>query len=284
MTDQLWQNKSLGFLGAGNMAFGILSGVLKANLIPASRIYAADIVEVCRQNFAKYGTHTFESGVEVVKSSDVIIIAVKPQQAAELLSGMKQTLIEKKPLLISIMAGKTTEWIKEQIGVPGLRVVRVMPNLALTIGEGVSLVHASPGCDSQDYERASSIFGTAGIVEKIENEDEIDNLTAITGCSPGYLFYFIESLTEAGVRAGINHDLAERLAVHAIAGAGNMAKQFYEKPTGEKKTPPELKEMVCSRGGSTVKGIDYMRDHKMTDIIADGARASMYRNRELAKL
>eukprot|EP01099_Mayorella_cantabrigiensis_P003585 TRINITY_DN2722_c0_g1_i1.p1 TRINITY_DN2722_c0_g1~~TRINITY_DN2722_c0_g1_i1.p1 ORF type:complete len:284 (+),score=64.85 TRINITY_DN2722_c0_g1_i1:63-914(+) len=281
---ELWQNKTLGFLGAGNMAYGILSGVLKVNLIPSSRIYAADIVEVCRQNFSKHGTHTFDSGTEVVKVSDVIIIAVKPQQAADLLSSMKETIVQRKPLLISIMAGKTTDWIKEQVGVPDLHVVRVMPNLALTIGEGVSLVHASKGCTVEDYDRASSIFGTAGIVEKIENEDEIDNLTAITGCSPGYLFYFIESLTEAGVRAGISHDLSERLAVHAIAGAGNMAKQLYEKPAGEKKTPSELREMVCSRGGSTVKGIDYMKEHKMTDIVAEGARASMDRNRELAKL
>lgn len=231
------ENIKLGFLGLGLMGTTLASGIARSKLIKKENInfYNRQPVET-EYNFMK-------SNVEVVNNSDIIICAVKPDVAPSVLEEVKSSLGDK--LLISICAGITLGTLSKLAGTN--RVVRVMPNIPCLVGEGAFTFCTGDQISLEHKEMVIRIFSTCGLIEEVKEKD-MDITTSLFGSGPAYVFYFIESLIEAGVKNGLRRDMTKRLVLKTIAGAVKMAES-------SKEPIQQLKDNVCSPGGTTAEGL-----------------------------
>lgn len=274
---QLLQKKILGFLGTGNMAYAIAKGIIISKLLPASNIYGSDPNEESRSRFQSLSSslNVLENNQILVEKTDLIILAVKPQTALELLTKLDKSALQNK-LFISIMAGITCTWLEKQLGnLPGIRIVRVMPNTPLMALEGASVIFTNQFCKNSDFELVSAIFSCAGIVERVNDEGLLDAVTAVSGSGPAYIFRMIEAMTEGGVKAGLSKELSQKLAIQTVLGSGKLAK------TSEK-SPTELREMVTSKGGTTDAALKIFEKFNFLDIVSEAVVAAHERSRQLA--
>lgn len=235
-------NKKVGFLGAGNMGLSIILGMVGSGCISKHNIFAYDI------NFSEKvpgEINKARSVSELIQESDIIVFAVKPNVFESVLSEVKKTEGFGEKVYISIAAGITTQYIRDILG--NVRVTRVMPNLALSVGEGMTVVCPYEGIDSENLEIVKEIFNSCGKV-RIMSEDYIDKALAINGSGPAYVFMFIEALADAGVKNGLSRDDAYFIAAQTVLGSAKMVLETKMKPA-------ELKDMVCSPAGTTIDGV-----------------------------
>jgi len=237
----------LGFIGAGNMASAILKGVLKTNLVKADNIYISD-PDKQRLSHLKNetGINEMQSNIDVLKMSDIIVLAVKPNIYSIVLKELSsQNNIENK-ILVSIAPGISIEYIKSFFNTD-IKVIRTMPNTPAQIGEGMTVLCYLPPVTEEEYNVVRSIFGSIGKVELID-EKYMNAAVAVNGSSPAYVYMMIEAMADAAVMRGIPRSTAYRLAAQSVAGAAKMVLE-----TG--KHPGELKDMVCSPGGTTIQAV-----------------------------
>jgi len=236
------RNKTVAFIGAGNMGEALIRGLLGAKMVPPSRIIAADVRAERREFFmSSFGVQAVDDNVEAVKAADIVLLAVKPQQMSELLAGLKPVMSGAK-LMISIAAGVTTARIEQELGGQA-RVVRVMPNTPALVGAGAAALAKGAYATNNDLVSAESILGAVGIVVRVE-EKLMDAVTALSGSGPAYIFYVTEALIRAGVAAGLDEALAKKLAIQTVFGAAKLLVESGEEPES-------LRRKVTSPGGTT---------------------------------
>lgn len=260
------------FIGAGNMA-GSLIGGLVANGYPAAQITACDIDAARLQDLHdKHGIETATDGLAAAKDADVVLLAVKPQVMPAVCATLAALPANERQLFISVAAGVPSAAIDDWLG-GGRAIVRCMPNTPALLQLGASGLAANARVSDAQKKIAEQILQAVGICLWVENEADLDAVTAISGSGPAYFFYFIELLEAAGVKLGLEADTAARLARQTALGAASMA-------IG--KDVVELRAQVTSKKGTTEQAILSFQANQLERLVDEATAAACRRARELA--
>ena len=258
----------LGVIGFGNMGSAIVDALLEKKIFKKRNIYVCDIDKNKLKNVK---LNIKKNNKELVKNSDVIIIAVKPKDAENLLREINSFLTPKK-LLISIMAGIKIKKLEKIIG-GNIPIIRVMPNLNIKVKSGIVIYCSNK--NGKKYEKlVEKIFSPVGIVFKMP-EDKFDIITAISGSGPGFLFYIAEKLEKICIEKGISPKISHQLISFLFYGTGKM---FFE----TRKKAEELKKMVCSPGGTTLAGLSVFEEKNFEYILKEVIDKAEKRSKELS--
>ena len=249
-----------------------MGGVIAKGLVKPEDVIGADVFAPSREKVqAQYGIKVTADNSEVMANADVVVLSVKPQFFADVISGIKDSVREGQ-LFISIAPGKTIEWISQQFG-QEIKLVRVMPNTPALVGEGMSGAVASASCSDEDKALAQSILESFGKVEFVA-EKLMDTVTAVSGSSPAYVFMLIEAMADAAVLGGMPRPQAYKFAAQAVLGSAKMVLE-----TG--KHPGELKDMVCSPAGTTIEAVRILEDKGFRSAIIEAQKACEEKSRSL---
>ena len=264
----------LGIIGAGNMAEAIARGVMGKNLLRAGQMIAADVSPQRRELFEReLQVRTVEQNAEVARQSRVVLLSVKPQQMAEALAALAPAMGE-QTLVVSIAAGISTSFIEKHLGAgKAWRVVRVMPNTPMLVGEGMSGVARGANASDEDIATVRRLFESAGDVIEV-TEDKMNAVTALSGSGPAYFFLLVEQMIAAGVDMGLSPQDARQLAAKTAVGA---AKMLATSPDA----PEELRRKVTSPGGTTHAAITHLQAQNVPRAIVDAIKAAERRGKEL---
>lgn len=266
------KTKHIAFLGGGNMAEAILSGLLAGDVTLAGNIVVADVSEERRARLEKkYGVDVAADNAVAVAGADIVVLAVKPQQAAAALAAARD-LFSEKQLLVSICAGLPTSALEALVPA---RVARVMPNLPALVRRGVSAICGGSRTTAADLDWVEQLFAAVGVVVRLP-ELKMNEVTALSGSGPGYVFAFIEAMEATALAMGIDMATARKMAVETVRGAAELAAQ-----TGE--DPAELRRRVSSKGGTTLAGLAAMEAGGFSGAVAAGMKAALERAAELAR-
>ena len=241
----------IGFIGLGNMACAIIGGMLEKGIVSAEDICGSARTQKTMETVRKtYGINVLTSNAAVASQCRTLVLAVKPQFLEGVIREIRDA-VQPDALIISIAAGKTLSWLEEAFG-GRVKLVRCMPNTPALVGEGCTGVCANDTVSEEETAyslRLMESFGKASLVE----ERLMNAVGAVSGSSPAYVFLFIEAMADAGVAAGMPRTQAYEFAAQAVYGS---AKLMLE--TG--KHPGELKDMVCSPGGTTIEGVRVLEE------------------------
>jgi pyrroline-5-carboxylate reductase len=266
------EGKKIGVVGGGKMGGALIEGMISGGLFPAGAVTVADTDERRLEELRKaYGVNVTTDNRAAVRGAEMVILSVKPQNMAEVLSALSGQ-IEPATLFISIAAGIATTFIEEHLR-EGVRVVRVMPNMPALIGEGAAALCRGAFATEADLGLARRIFDAVGITVEVE-ESLMDAVTGLSGSGPGYAFLIIEAFADAGVRMGLDPDVALRLSAQSLLGAAKLSL------TGEK-TPAEFRAMVTSPGGTTLAGLKVLEEGQLRALLAEAVEAATRRSAEL---
>jgi pyrroline-5-carboxylate reductase len=262
----------VGFLGAGKMASALAKGWLTAGLVTTDRVRASDPVAAARTAFHEAtGVAAGEDNRAVAASSDVIVLAVKPQNMAALCAEIR-TSVTANHLVMSIAAGIPLRLLAEQLG-PDRRLIRVMPNTPCLVGASASAFAASASATPADVARVERLLNAVGRAFALP-EKQLDAVTGLSGSGPAYDAVIIEALSDGGVRMGLPRDVATVLAAQTVLGS---AKLLLE--TGMH--PGQLKDMVASPGGTTIAGLAALERGGLRAALMDAVEAATKRSAEL---
>lgn len=255
----------IGFIGAGNMATSIISGVLSKELCSPNEILIFD-TDPSKLNMLtdNYGVTCLNSSTEIVHNADVVILAVKPSVYPVVLKEV-QSKVNSKNILISIAPGMSMSFLQKSVE-HKCKILRTMPNIASSAGVGLTLICSNHELDSVEVARIERIFLSFSKVEHID-ESIIEAATAISGCGPAYIFVLIEALADAGVMLGVPRELSNSLAKYTIFGSGKLA---IESDLHTAK----LKDLVCTPGGTTIQGIYSLEQNGFRGIVMNAILAA----------
>ena len=263
----------IGFVGAGQMARALAAGMVKAGRVAADRVVAFDPVAAAWDDFAKAvpGAKRAATNAEVVKSADVIFLAVKPQTFATAAQEM-QSAISPDKLIVSILAGTPLAQLTSKLNTQ--RVARVMPNTPCLVGRGASGYACGVGCSAQDVEHVGKLLQAVGIAFSLP-EHLLDAVTGLSGSGPAYAYLMIEALSDGGVLSGLPRQVATALAAQTLLGAAEMVL------SGEH--PGVLKDRVASPGGTTIAGLHSLEQNGVRGALMSAVQAATKRSQELGK-
>ena len=262
----------IGIIGLGNMGGAILGGIVSKEIVEKENVTGFDLSDALKAKAKdSYGINIASDNKEVLANSDVVILAVKPQHMGDMLAGIKDAW-NKNTLIISIAAGKTIEWLENNIG-SDMKIVRCMPNTPALIGEGCTGVCVNKNVNEEEKKCALNILCACGIAIEV-TESQMDAVVGISGSAPAYVFMFIEAMADAGVAAGRTRDKAYEFAASAVKGSAALMLE-----TG--KHPGELKDMVCSPAGTTIAAVQVLEEGGFRGVVMDAVEACVERNRQL---
>ena len=255
----------IGFIGLGNMGGAIIGGIIKSGLFKPEDILGFDkSTEMAAKAKDKFGINVCKDNCEVVKKADVLVLAVKPQFAREVISEIARATSE-KTLIISIMAGKTLKFIEEAFGSSKAKIVRCMPNTPALVGEGCTALSPNANVSEEETELALKIFNSFGKASVVP-ERLMDAVVAASGSSPAFVFMFIEALADEVVEAGMPRNQAYMFVAQTVLGSAKLMLD-----TG--RLPADLKDMVCSPAGTTIEGVRVLEERGFRGAIMDAAKA-----------
>ncbi|MCI2049064.1 MAG: pyrroline-5-carboxylate reductase [Lachnospiraceae bacterium] len=262
----------IGFIGLGNMAKAMISGILAGQLVQPGDITGSAATEETRQKVsADFGIRTSDSNSQVAAESDIIVLAVKPQYLPVVIEDINDNVDDSK-LIVSIAAGKTTKQLTQYFSRP-VKIVRCMPNTPALVGAGCSAVCRSENVTDAELESAMKLLRCCGLAEVVP-ESLMDAVVGVSGSSPAFVFMFIEAMADAAVREGMPRQQAYRFAAQSVMGS---AKLMLE--TG--KTPAELKDMVCSPAGTTIEGVAALEKGAFRASVIDAVTAASERSKKM---
>jgi pyrroline-5-carboxylate reductase len=264
----------IGFIGAGKMATALASGFIKAGIVQSEDVVASDVVPAARKHFGEAtAARTAAENSSVVQSSEILFLAVKPQQMHEVLTALSHSL-SPKHLVVSIAAGIKLEQMVEILG-EKRRVVRVMPNTPCLVKAGASGFALGGTASRDDAATVQKLLSTVGIAFEV-SESLLDAVTGLSGSGPAYAFQMIEALSDGGVRAGLPRSIATQLAAQTLYGAAKMVLE-----TGDH--PGQLKDAVTSPGGTTIAGLHELERGGLRAALMNAVVAATQRAQELGK-
>lgn len=259
------------FLGGGNMAIALVGGLIQRGFSPQDLAVIEILPEARERLTAQFPIRVFADASAEALACDVLLLAVKPQQMREALSGLP--VGAERPLIVSIAAGLRVDdlarWMQG-----GRRIVRAMPNTPALIGNGMTGLYADPSVSQEDRQRAEQILGAVGETVWVDREDLIDSVTAISGSGPAYVFLFLEAMQEAGRALGLSPEATHQLAIQTVLGAGQLARQSSD-------SVDVLRQRVTSKGGTTAAALDKMAALGVKAGLVAGMQAAAARSREL---
>lgn len=262
--------KKLGIIGCGNMGGAILYGALESGVIAKENVFVYDINPAMREKAAGWGVTLSADDAQVCRNADIILLAVKPQQAKDALAMCGDALNDKA--MMSIVAGITTERLQAMIdGTP--RILRIMPNTPAMVYEGAFALCSDNDFTEDELAFAKAIYDTIGIVEMVP-EHLIDAVCGLSGGGPAYVAMFIEAMADGGVKQGLPRATAYRLAAQTCLGT---AKMILETDIH----PGQIKDMVTSPAGTTIEGCEKLETGGMRGAVMECIKAATERSKEL---
>jgi pyrroline-5-carboxylate reductase len=267
---------AIGIIGCGNMGEAILAQCKKARIFD----FIAFEKDTARANFIhkKYRIPVAKDISNLVLKSDIVLIAVKPQDIESVLDEINTAQVQWKKqgvLIISIAAGIMTRFIEDKLG-NGTKVVRAMPNLPAVIGKGITALVKGQFAKDKDLKTAKKIFASVGETLCVANEEWIDAVTAISGSGPAYIFYIVGAFARAGVKLGLDEKSANYLIRHTILGAMDLLKVHVYDTNA-------LIAKVKSKGGTTEAALKVFDEENLLQIIENGIKAARDRARDLSR-
>ncbi len=262
----------IGIIGAGRMGEALISGLLRSKIIHSGSILVCDLAEERRGYISQeYHVECSSDCGSVAAASDIIIIAVKPKDAKAVLEVIGRRITPDKTV-VSIVAGLTMNYISRHLP-QGALIVRVMPNIACHVGEGMIGISSAPGIPPEKLKAVEECFSSLGRVLLIE-ERYLSTVTGLSGSGPAYIALVVEALAEAGVKLGLPAAIAETLAAQTTVGAGRMLLELGE-------TPVKLRERVVTPGGTTAEGLRVLEKGQLKETLIDAVVAAAKRAEEL---
>ena len=264
----------IAFIGGGVMGEAMLSAILAKGLSWPQAISVSDISQSRRQHLEqKYGVATMNDNRQAIKRGDVVVLAIKPQNLAEVMAELNGQL-KSAQLVLSIIAGARIDTLCR--GLNHNCVVRAMPNTPAQIGEGISVWTATAEVTEQQKRWAGSILGAMGKEIYVDDEKYIDMATAVSGSGPAYIFLFAESLIEAAMHIGLPRDMAQELVVQTLSGSGHFLRKSGKQPL-------ELRKMVTSPGGTTAEALAQLEKGKFTELVKQAVEAAYNKAKRLGE-
>lgn len=264
----------LAVIGGGKMAHAIILGILKAKLIEAENIYVSDKFKAGLSDLAKAGVHTTTDNAAAAAAADTILVAVKPDVYPSVLTELSKLEGAEKKLYISIAPGITVDALKGYLGFDA-KVIRTMPNTPAMIGEGMTAVYAPAPVTESELSMTLDLFNAFGKAAVI-SEKQMDAAVAVSGSSPAYVFMFIEALADGAVAGGMPRKLAYEFAAQAVLGSAKMVLE-----TGIH--PAELKDMVCSPGGTTIDAVAALEQGGFRAAVLDAMQKCIEKSKNMGK-
>jgi len=263
----------IAFIGGGNMASALIAG-LAGKLTAGANIHVVDPNgEALDKLRTHYGVSTAAAIDGALTDRAVIVLAVKPQQMRDVAAALQPHLAASQPLILSIAAGIRGADLSRWLGGYGA-IVRTMPNTPALIGLGITGMVATGGVSAQQKEAADGIMKAVGQTVWLDDEAQIDPVTAVSGSGPAYVFYFIEAMQQAAVEMGLSEEQGRQLALATFVGAAQLAVQSSD-------AVPVLRQKVTSKGGTTYAALSSMEASGVKEKIIDAMKAAAARGREL---
>jgi pyrroline-5-carboxylate reductase len=263
-----------GFIGTGRMATALARGFIAAGLAEPPQIIGSDPIRAAAAQFAQAtGGQVLDNNRAIAAAADVLFLAVKPQQMAEVLAELRGH-VGAKHLVISIAAGIGLATLAAGLG-SDPRLIRVMPNTPCLVGQGASGYCLGPGASSADAQLVGSLLGAVGRAYQVD-EKLLDAVTGLSGSGPAYVFVIIEALADGGVRMGLPRPIAQALAAQTVLGAAEMVLS-----TGEH--PAALKDQVASPGGTTIAGLQALESGGLRAALISAVEVATRRSSELGR-
>ena len=267
--------KKIAVIGAGHLGSALIGGMINAKLLApkhiiATRRTAAALSEIKK----KWGISVTSDNLKAVEGADILLIAVKPQMAKDVLEHIAPA-VTKDQLVISVMAGITTETIHDWLGKKN-SVIRAMPNTPVLVDAGATPLAKSTGAGDKDLKLAEEIFKAVGIVEVVP-ERLMDAVTGLSGSGPVYIFMVIEALTDGGVKMGLPRKTAARLAAQTVFGSAKLVLESG-------KHPAILKDEVTTPGGTAIEGIHELESRGLRTDLMHAVVAATKRSEELSRI
>ena len=259
------------FIGAGNMSEAIIAGALKQKVVAADAVTVSDPLEERRKHMQQvYGIHTEEDNVRAVVHAEVVVLAVKPQIFPHVW-GSLQSAISPSSLVVSIMAGVTSETIAAG---SDLRVVRVMPNTPSLVGRGASGIAQGALATELDMEITERLMQAVGVSVRVE-EEQLHAVTALSGSGPAYLFYLMEAMMDSAKKLGLDEATARLLCIETVGGAADLLASSDDSPV-------DLRSRVTSKGGTTAAAIQTFNDKDLKEVVSAAMKSAFVRSKELS--
>lgn len=271
---QIIQRKTLCFLGSGNMAAAIGRG-LAAKGAPLQLIFY-DLTFAKAQALAEETGGQAAAVLAEAAQADVLLLAVKPQNMAELLADL-QPLLRPEQLILTIAAGLPLAWYEQRLSAE-IAMVRAMPNTSAAVGAAITGLMAGPRAKEEDKKLAEQVFAAVGQFLWLD-ESEVHALTAVSGSGPAYYYYFTEALAAAGEKLGLSPQTAQALARQTAIGVGRLLEGSPDIP------PAELRRQVTSKGGTTAAALEVLAaDDALSDLVEQACRACARRSEEMGRV
>jgi pyrroline-5-carboxylate reductase len=264
----------IAFIGGGNMGRSLIGGLIAKGAEPRQLVVADPYAPTLESLKSQYNVQTVSNNADAVRDADVVLLAVKPQELRNVVTGVQQQIAQRRPLLISVAAGILAVDIQRWAG--GLPVVRCMPNRPALQGCGVTALYANEQVDQALRALAEQILGAVGATLWVERESDMDTVTAISGSGPAYFFLLIEMLEAAGQSLGLSAEVARKLAVETAYGSGFMARDSSD-------SPATLRQQVTSKGGTTEAALKHLEANNVRAIFSQAVAAAAQRSAQLAK-
>jgi pyrroline-5-carboxylate reductase len=274
------KQSKLTFIGGGNMAASLIGGLLADNLKP-TQITVADPKASTREYLAShYGVNTAEDNAAAIVGADVVVMAVKPQILQAVAESMAPAVQAEQPLVLTIAAGVRSadlnRWLGGESGAP-VAVVRAMPNTPALVQTGATGLFANEQVSDKQRELAECILRAVGLTLWVEEEAQMDAVTALSGSGPAYFFRIMEAMEAAGAELGLSTETAHLLTLQTALGAAKMALESNE-------AVGTLRERVTSPGGTTEQGLQVMAEEDIDQLMDKVLKAAFDRSRELASM
>ncbi|OCQ20638.1 pyrroline-5-carboxylate reductase [Pseudoalteromonas luteoviolacea] len=269
-------NKTIAFIGTGNMSYAIIGGMLKSGFSAQDIIATNRNPEKLAKVNADFEIRTTSDNISAIKQADVVVLSVKPQMMAELCATFEQHNLDlSNKVVVSVAAGITISRLKEMLSNEA-KVVRCMPNTPSLVGLGVSGLF-SQDIDSDEQTFIDKIFSATGITTWLTKEEQINDIIAVTGSSPAYFFLFMQSIEEKAKELGFDEQTARQLVQQTALGAAQMA------VSQEQISLEQLRANVTSKGGTTHAAIEFMKDNHLPQTVAEAMDACIARAQEMEK-
>lgn len=263
----------VGFIGLGNMATAMIGGMIKQGLIEAKDVIGADKMKAAGEKIkSELNITVATDNVAVAQGADVLFLAVKPIYMEEVLTEISNVL-SANTLIVSIAAGKSLGFLKEKLGRDDLKIVRCMPNTPALVLEGCTGVSAGENVTEEDLDVVLKLLRTFGRANVVP-EYMMDAVVGVSGSAPAYVFLFIEAMADAAVAGGMPRAMAYEFAAQTVLGSAKMVLE-----TG--KHPGELKDMVCSPGGTTIDAVKVLEEKGMRAAVMAAMDACMEKSKRL---
>ena len=264
----------ISFIGAGNMATAIIKASVKSGRVEPKNLTVYDIAKEKYEAFRKMSVNCADSISDACSASEIIFLAVKPQDYEKVLADIRQFVSGQKKIFVSIAAAISTSYVCSALG-EDFPVVRVMPNTPLLIGCGATAISRNSLVDDRIYTKICGLFAASGTVVSLP-EEQMNAVISVNSSSPAYVYLFAKSMIDNAVKQGIEYDVAKRLVFQTLKGSTEMLLQSGY-------SPEELIKMVASPKGTTEASLKSFEQNHFSDVVSDAMDACTARAEELAR-